>query len=107
MGQPDARAILAHMAFPLANLTIEQVQRWVISFLILAVSLFPTGALIAAVHMLVDQDRRADAVILVIVMAILGMIAMTAIRIVHRRSPAHWLLLLGIVPAVVTGVVLL
>ena len=85
------------------ELTTEQVQRWVVSFLILAVSAFPLGALVAVIQSIVDDGRRSDGAILLVVMAVIGMVALVAIRLVHRRPAfAPWVLL-GVLPAVVAG----
>lgn len=86
------------------ELNIEQVQRWVISFLILAVSSFPLGAMTAATVMLVDDERRSDAVLILAVMAVLGVLALGAIRLVHRRPPLSPWLLCGVLPASVAAV---
>jgi hypothetical protein len=89
------------------ELTIEQVQRWVASFLILAVSAFPIGALVAVIRSIVDDGRRGDGIILLVVMAIIGVVALGSIRLVHRRPAfAPWILL-GVLPAVVAGVFIL
>lgn len=87
-------------------MTIDQVQRWVMSFLVIAVSLFPTGALVAAIASLADT-RRADAVVLLGAMGFIGIVCVVVVRIIHRRSPVSWFLLLGLLPAVVTGVIVL
>ena len=85
------------------ELTIEQVQRWVVSFLILAVSAFPLGALVAVIRSIVDDGRRGDGVLLLVVMAVIGVVALGAIRLVHRRPAfAPWILL-GVLPAVIAG----
>lgn len=85
------------------ELTTEQVQRWVVSFLILAVSSFPLGALVAVIRSIVDDGRRGDGILLLVVMAVIGVVALGAIRLVHRRPAfAPWILL-GAVPAVVAG----
>lgn len=85
------------------ELTIEQVQRWVATFLILAVSAFPLGALVAVIRSIVDDGRRSDGIMLLIVMAVIGIVALGAIRLVHRRPAfAPWILL-GVLPAVVAG----
>lgn len=85
------------------ELTIEQVQRWVVSFLILAVAAFPLGALVAVIKSIVDDGRRSDGVILLLVMAAIGVVALGAVRLVHRRSIVSPLLALGILPAVVAA----
>ena len=85
------------------ELTTEQVQRWVVSFLILAVSSFPLGALVAVIRSIVDDGRRGDGILLLVVMAVIGVVALGAIRLVHRRPAFAPLILLGAVPAVVAG----
>lgn len=89
------------------ELSIEQVQRWVISFLILAVASFPLGAMVAVIHSIVDDDRRGDGIILLVVMAVLGIMAIGAVRIVHRRPIASPLLVLGALPAVAAAIFVL
>jgi hypothetical protein len=89
------------------ELSIEQVQRWVVSFLILAVASFPLGALAAVSDTVVDEDRRSDAVLLMSVMAVLGVLALAAIRLVHRRPPGSAWLVLGLLPAVATALIVL
>lgn len=90
-------------AMGLFTMSIEQVQKWVVTFLICAVSAFPTGAIIAQVHQFADH-RRADAVVLLVVLSILDLIALIAIRIVHQASPLHWVLLLAPIPALTAAV---
>jgi len=87
------------------ELTIEQVQRWVISFLILAVAAFPLGALLAVDRTIVEDGRAGDAVILLGAMAVIGVVACGAVRIVHRRSIVTPWLMVGLLPAVVAAVV--
>jgi uncharacterized membrane protein YoaK (UPF0700 family) len=89
------------------ELSIEQVQRWVVSFLILAVASFPLGALAAVSRTIADEGRRSDAVLLTAVMAVLGVLALAAVRLVHRRRPVSAWLVLGLLPAVATAVVVL
>jgi len=89
------------------ELTIEQVQSWVVTFLVAAVACFPLGALTAAIAMLLDDGRHGDAVVLLVAMAMLGIVAAMAIRLVHHRSPVTPLALLGIVPAAAAAIVLL
>lgn len=88
-------------------MSIEQVQRWVISFLILAVSAFPLGALVAVIDSIVDDGRRDDGVILLVVMAGLGVLALVAIRLVHRRPIVSPWVLAGLLPAAVTAALVL
>ena len=84
------------------GLTIEQVQRWVVSALICAVSMFPLGALTAAVHVRADDDP-AGAVTLTVMMGVIGVAAVTAARLVHRRSPWSPYAALGLIPAVISA----
>ena len=89
------------------ELTTEQVQRWVVSFLILAVSSFPIGALVAVIRSIVDDGRRSDGAILLVVMAVIGIVALGAIRLVHRRPAVAPWIMIGAVPAIVAGVLIL
>ena len=89
------------------ELSIEQVQRWVVSFLILAVASFPLGALAAVSHTIADEGRHSDAILLTTVMAALGVLALAAIRLVHRRPPVSLWLAFGLLPAAATALVLL
>lgn len=89
------------------ELSIEQVQRWVVTFLILAVASFPLGALTAVSHAIVADDRRPDAFLLLAVMVALGVLALGAIRLVHRRPPLSPWLLCGAIPAIVAAIVVL
>lgn len=91
---------------PRRELTTEQVQRWVLSFLVIAVSLFPTGALIGAIATMVDE-RRDAAIVLLGAMAVIGTACVVVIRLIHRRSPLTWFLVLGVLPAGVTALVVL
>lgn len=95
------------MTRPRRELSIEQVQRWVMSFLILAVAAFPLGALTAVAHSVAGDGRQADAVLLLVVMAALGVLALVAIRLVHGRPPVSAWVLLGVLPAVVAGALIL
>jgi MFS family permease len=92
---------------PRRELSIEQVQRWVMSFLILAVASFPLGALTAVAHSVAGDGRQADAVLLLVVMAALGVLALVAIRLVHGLPPGSAWVLLGVLPAVVAGALIL
>jgi hypothetical protein len=89
------------------ELTIEQVQRWVVSFLILAVAAFPLGALVAVINSIVDDGRRSDGIILLVVMAVIGVVALGMIRLVHRRPVFALWILLGVLPAVAAGIFVL
>lgn len=89
------------------DLSIEQVQRWVVSFLIMAVASFPLGALTAVGRTIAHEGRRGDAVLLLVVMAVLGTLALGAIRMVHRRPPLSAWLACGLLPAMAATLVVL
>jgi hypothetical protein len=83
-------------------MTTEQVQQWVISALIGAVATFPVGALIATS---VVKDRAGvtgDAIALGVMASLIGVVAVGAARLVHRRQPLSPYLLLGAVPGFTT-----
>lgn len=83
---------------PPHGLTITQVQRWVISALIGAVTMFPLGALTAAIHVRAESDP-SGAVILSVMMGVIGVAAVVAVRVVHERRPWSPYLVLGTVAA--------
>lgn len=85
------------------GLTIAQVQRWVVSALIAAVTMFPLGALTAAIHVRAEDDP-AGAVILTVMMGAIGVAAAAAIRLVHQRSPWSPYLALGTLAALSSAV---
>ena len=80
-------------------MSIEQVQQWVITALICAVSSFPIGALIIVTHVNRNDDPTG-AVMLCVMTAAIGIFAMTAIRLMHRKSPFSFFLALGLLPAI-------
>ena len=79
--------------------SLERTQQWVISALISAVASFPTGALIIVTHV-IRKDDPATAVALCIMTGVLGVIAVVAILLMHRRSPMSFFLCLGLIPAI-------
>ena len=81
------------------EMSTEQVQRWVISILVFAISAFPIGGLIAATYAELNRGRHGAAVGLMIMAGVIGVLAIGAIRIIHKRSVASPLLILGVVPA--------
>ena len=87
----------------LTDLSIEQVQRWVMSLLVLAVASFPKGALAATSIVLHPDGRQDKAVLIVIMMAALGCVAVGIVRKIHERSPLSAWLIVGIAPAVTTA----
>ena len=83
--------------------SLERTQRWVISALITAVATFPTGALIIVTHVIYDDDP-ATAVALCIMTAVLGVIAVIAILLMHKRSPLTFFVSLGLIPAICSAI---
>jgi hypothetical protein len=81
------------------EMSIERVQQWVLTALISAVASFPLGALIIVTHQ-VHRSAPSDAVMLCIMTAAIGIIAVVAILLVHRRSPWSPFLILGLLPAI-------
>lgn len=79
--------------------SLERTQRWVITALISAVAAFPTGALIIVTHLISDDDH-ASAVVLCVMTGVIGVVAMVAILLMHKRSPVSFFLCVGLVPAI-------
>jgi len=80
-------------------MSIETVQRWVLTALICAVSSFPVGALVVVTHQTRDHDS-AGAVLLCVMTAVIGIVAVTAILLIHQRSPWSLFLVIGLLPAI-------
>ncbi len=85
-------------------MTTEQVQRWVVSLLVFAITSFPIGGLIAASHSFFGDDRRGSAIGLLGMAGIIGMIAIGVMRVIHKRSIASPLILLGLLPAAIAAI---
>ena len=85
-------------------MTIVQVQRWVISIIICAVSIFPVGALIATSVVMDGDDRTGTAMGLSVMAGIIGVLAIVAARLIHRVDPLSGYSVLGAIPglAIVT-----
>ncbi len=81
------------------EMSIEQVQKWVVTALICAVATFPLGALIAVTHTSHASDP-SGASVLAGMTAVLGVVAVGAARLVHRLPPISPMLLVGLAPAV-------
>ncbi len=79
--------------------SLERTQRWVITALISAVAAFPTGALIIVTH-LISDDAHGSAVMLCVMTGAIGVVAMVAILLMHKRSPVSFLLCVGLIPAI-------
>ena len=79
---------------------IERVQKWVMTALMLT-----TAVIFAAgLSLLAGQADRAGAKPgLLIIAAVVGVLAVAAARVIHQKSVLTPLLLLGVLPAVVVG----
>ncbi|MEO6470278.1 MAG: hypothetical protein ABIR57_00525 [Aeromicrobium sp.] len=86
------------------EMSVEQVQRWVITVLVFAITSFPIGGLVAVSHSVHGQeDRRGSAIGLMIMAGVIGVLAVGAMRMIHKRSVATPLLILGVLPAAVAS----
>lgn len=86
-----------------AEMSTEQVQRWVVSLLVFAISAFPIGGLIGVSHVVLNQDRRGAAICLMIMAGVIGVLSISVMRIIHKRSLATPLLILGVLPAAIAS----
>ena len=82
------------------EMTIEQVQHWVVSLLIFAITSFPMGALIVASNVYYRQGNVTSAFGLCIMCGVVGVCAVVAMHLVHGRSVMSPYLPLGLLPAV-------
>lgn len=79
---------------------ITRVQQWVLSVLVATTILhFAVGLAIAGVY--ADGSRPGAGIGLNVLAAICGVGAVIAARLIHRRSPLSWWLLLGPVPGII------
>jgi hypothetical protein len=83
------------------EMTIEKVQQWIVSALICAVASFPIGALVVTSVYMNRDGARADAMILCMMAAVIGTLAVGAGRLMHRLHPMSWFVLIGAVPGVI------
>ena len=81
-------------------MTIEQVQHWVVSLLIFAITSFPMGALIVVSNVFYRQGNVTSAFGLCIMCGVIGICAVVAIHLVHGHSVISPYLSLGLLPAV-------
>jgi hypothetical protein len=79
---------------------ITRVQQWVLSVLVATTILhLAVGLAVAAVY--ADASRPGAGVGLNVLASVCGVGAVAAARMIHRRTPWSWWLLLGLLPGVV------
>lgn len=81
------------------GMSLDNVQRWVLSALAATTILHLSGGLVLAA-MYVDEDRLDAQVGLNVLGAAFGVVAVAAARAIHGRSLASPWLLLGLVPGI-------
>ena len=79
---------------------LTRVQTWVISVLVVTTVLHLAAAA-ALTGVFSDRDRLDARISLNVLAAVIGMMAVTAGRLIHRANPVSWWLLLGLVPGLV------
>ena len=80
--------------------SLTRVQTWVTSILVVTTILhLAGGAAVAGVYS--DPDRPDARVGLNAMAAVIGVMAVVVGRLIHRRSPLSWWLLLGLLPGLV------
>lgn len=81
---------------------IERVQRWVMSAVVLTTAtIFATG-----ISLLAGQSKQAGAEPgLLSIAAVVGIVAIAAVRVINQKSVLTPWLVLGVLPAVVVGYV--
>jgi hypothetical protein len=91
----------AHPQRPsLESREITRVQQWVLSVLVATTILhLSAGLAVAAVY--ADGSRPGAGVGLNVLACVCGVAAVAAARMIHRRTPLSWWLLLGLVPGLV------
>jgi hypothetical protein len=79
---------------------LSNVQRWVMSVLVVTTILHLSGGLVVAA-MVVDENRLDGRIGLNVLAAFTGVLAVLAARAIHRKPLLSWWLLLGLVPGIV------
>lgn len=79
---------------------ITRVQQWVLSVLV-ATTILHLSAGLAVAGIFADGSRPGAGVGLNVLAAVCGVGAVVAARLIHRRRPLSWWLLLGLVPGAV------
>jgi hypothetical protein len=79
---------------------ITKVQQWVLSVLV-ATTVLHLSVGLAVAGVFSDGSRAGAGVGLNILASVSGVGAIAAARVIHRRSPLSWWLLLGLTPGVV------
>jgi hypothetical protein len=79
---------------------LSNVQRWVMSILVVTTIVHFSGGL-AIAAMVVDQDRIDARIGLNVLAAVTGVLAVAAGRAIHRKQVLSPWLVLGVVPALV------
>ena len=79
---------------------LDHVRQWVLSVLIVS-TILHLAAGTAALAVFRDDLSSSGRVVLLIVAACIGVLAVVAGRVIHRRPPLSAWLLLGLVPSVV------
>jgi hypothetical protein len=77
---------------------LQQVQRWVLSILVVS-TILHLAAGTAAIAVFKDDLSALGRVVLLLVSACIGLIAVVAGRLIHERRPVSTWVLLGLVPA--------
>jgi hypothetical protein len=105
-GQPAAPKPRKHLMVPGAPrpaprpnaMSTEQVQKWVVTVLVVVVVGHLAEALVIFALM-APQDHPASRIGLLIIAGVVGLLGAGGVRAVHRRRPLSTWLLLGLLPA--------
>ena len=80
--------------------SLTQVQRWVISFLAVTTILHLAGGVVV-VAIFMDEARLDARIGLNVIVGVIGVLAVAAGLLIHRKNPLSPWLLLGLVPMLV------
>lgn len=80
--------------------SLDTVQRWVISVLLIVVGGAPASALAAYSTHLSDSER-GSAVGLWLMSGVIGLATMVGVLVIHRRRPLSPLLAFGLIPTAI------
>jgi hypothetical protein len=83
-----------------ASREITRVQQWVLSVLVTTTILHLSAGL-AVAGVFADGSRPGAGVGLNVLSSVCGVAAVVAARMIHRRTPMSWWLLVGLVPGLI------
>ena len=85
---------------PRRQMGLTEVQRWVLSVLVVTTIAHMAFGVVAAAFT-IEDDRPGAKISMLVIAAIFGMGAVVAGALIHQKNPVNWFLPLGWIPSAV------